>query len=80
MNARSQQSEQVNSFVCIQVQNERSYETHFTTGVFKDDFRVVGETSQAVGRPHHRYVVHVHLRESHNFRSSKALHNTLIER
>ena len=75
----AQQSDQVDRFVGIEVENECPYETHFTACVLKDDLGVVGQTSQAVGSPHHCYVVHVHLRYSHYFRSCKALLHTFIE-
>jgi len=67
-------SQQINSFVRVEVENERSYKTHFTARVLEDDFRVVGQTSEAVGRPHHSYVVDIHLGHAHDFRPTKALH------
>ena len=75
MNATTR-SDQVDGFVGVEVKNERSYEAHFTACVLEDDFGIVGQAAQAIRRPHHRYVVNVHLRGSHDLRPSEALHKS----
>jgi len=70
-------SEKVDGFVCIEVEYERSYETHLTPRVLEDDLGVIGQTSQAVGCPDHRDVVYVHLRHAHYFRSRETLQHTI---
>ena len=69
-------SDEVDGFVGVEVENERSYEAHLTARVLEDDLGIVGQTSQAVGRPHHRYVVHVHLGHAHHLRPTEPLHHT----
>ena len=45
--------------------DEHPQEGHLLAGVLKDDPRVIGLTSKAVGGHHHGQVVHVHLGYSH---------------
>lgn len=49
----------------VQVDDEHPQEGHLLAGVLKDDPRIVGLTSKAVGGHHHGQVVHIHLGYSH---------------
>ncbi len=57
----------------VEVLNEGAHEGHFLARVLEDDARILGLAAQAVGRHHHRQVVHVHFRDDSVFVSSKYL-------